>query len=98
MMFLVWDGCDDVTNLQPPHAMILKKMISTTPYHDSEEDGRNQKRIKTRRRECLNLYLGTGWYNLTKTRANTKKPHIRASKARGHTKVKHGVIIINRTG
>ena len=35
MIFLVWDGCDDGTYLQTPHAIVLKKMISTTPYHDS---------------------------------------------------------------
>ena len=32
--FLVWDGCDDGAYLQTPHAIVLKKMISTTPYHD----------------------------------------------------------------
>ena len=35
LMVLAWEGCDDGTCLQPPYVLVLKKMISTTPYHDS---------------------------------------------------------------
>ena len=59
----------------------------------TEKDGRNWKESSSEEENVWNLYLGTGWYNLTQTRANTKKPHIHASEARGHTKVLHGVVI-----